>query len=414
MKRKLCIVSMGPGSPDLLTVAAQRALMNAKHLLLRTEKHPVAAFLRENSVPFTTLDDLYDSCYDFDELNQACVKRILGLLTEQSLTYGVMDPLSDESVATLIAALPPEVEVTVHPGLTTASTCLSSLTGTGVKMDGYKLVPANRVNKMTLDPSVPLVVTELDSFILASEVKIALTDLYDDEMPVYFFPSGEDGQRKFTTITLSALDRQRKYDHTACLVVPPADLRSRQRFCLQDLMQVMEILRAPGGCPWDRQQTHETLRKHLIEEAYEACGAIDEKDSDHLADELGDVLWQIVFHASLGVSHGEFNMTDIISNITNKMLHRHTHVFGLDHCNTAEDVSVNWEKLKKAEKGLSTQSGVLADVSHSLPALMRAAKVQKKAKEVGFDWDTAQDALPKVHEEAEEVLAELAKNADPV
>lgn len=167
----------------------------------------------------------------------------------------------------------------------------------------------------------------------------------------------------------------------------------------------MEILRGDNGCPWDREQTHESLCRYLIEEAWEAVGAVNEDDPDHLADELGDVLLQIVFHASIGRTFGTFNINDVTSYICRKMIYRHAHIFGQIHCDTAEQVSASWEQLKKKEKGLQSQSDVLKDVSKGLPALMRAGKVQKKAKQVGFDWDSAKEALPKVHEEADEVLA---------
>ena len=244
-------------------------------------------------------------------------------------------------------------------------------------------------------------------------MKLWLTDLYDDEMQVIFFPPSENAQRKAVALELSELDRQKKYDHTCCLYVPAAPLNARSRYCFMDLVRIMELLRGPGGCPWDREQTHESLRKYLIEEAYEAVTAIDEDDTDHLADELGDVLLQIVFHASVGQSHGTFAISDVTSNICGKMIYRHAHVFGTADCKTAGDVSVNWEKLKKTEKGLTTQSSVLQDVSKGLPALMRAAKVQKKAADVGFDWDTALEALPKVHEEADEVREEIENGRDP-
>ena len=134
---------------------------------------------------------------------------------------------------------------------------------------------------------------------------------------------------------------------------------------------------------------------------------------DHLADELGDVLLQVAFHADIAESAYEFTMQDITTAIVHKMLYRHAHIFGNVHCDTPEEVANSWEKLKKAEKGLMSQGSVLADVSKSLPALMRAEKVQKKAAQVGFDWDTPQDALPKVHEEADEVLTELQNARDP-
>ena len=209
---------------------------------------------------------------------------------------------------------------------------------------------------------------------------------------------------------LSDIDRQPKYDHTCAVLLPSVGLTERKRFDFYDLVRVMDILRGEDGCPWDKEQTHESLKKYLVEEAYETAAAVSEEDWDHVADELGDVLLQVVFQANIGRQYGTFELADITSHICRKMIDRHRHIFGSDHCETADDVLANWEKIKKEERGYKTQTDVLKGVSPGLPPLMRAAKVQKKARDVGFDWNDPRDALKKVHEEAEEVLSELDKN----
>ena len=176
-------------------------------------------------------------------------------------------------------------------------------------------------------------------------------------------------------------------------------------------LDVLDTLREK--CPWDKKQTNESLRPNTIEETFELCDALMKDDKKNICKELGDVLLQVAFHADIAESAYEFTMQDITTAIVHKMLYRHAHIFGNVHCDTPEEVADSWEKLKKAEKGLMSQGSVLADVSKSLPALMRAEKVQKKAAQVGFDWDTPQDALPKVHEEADEVLTELQNARDP-
>lgn len=175
----------------------------------------------------------------------------------------------------------------------------------------------------------------------------------------------------------------------------------------------MAILCGPEGCPWDREQTHQSLRPYLVEEAYETLDAIESGNDERIADELGDVLLQVVFHGRIGQDHGTFTDLDITTAICKKMLYRHPHIFGDAACHSADDVAANWEQLKKREKHLETVTDAMKDVSPSLPALMRAAKVQRKAKQVGFDWDTPQDALQKVHEEADEVRQELDAQGKP-
>ena len=150
-----------------------------------------------------------------------------------------------------------------------------------------------------------------------------------------------------------------------------------------------------------------------MEEAYETLDAIDSGNDERIADELGDVLLQVVFHGRIGQDHGTFTDLDITTAICKKILYRHPHIFGDAACPSADDVAANWEQLKKREKHLETVTDAMKDVSPSLPALMRAAKVQHKAKQVGFDWDTPQDALQKVHEEADEVRQELDAQGKP-
>lgn len=411
MKPIVTVVTLGPGDPNLLTLQAAEALRQAKQLVLRTQRHGVSAWLQGQGIAFTSLDELYDQFEDFDELHAAMAQRLWQQAAECPLTYAVMDATNDGSVVALAAAKPVDGQLTCLAGVSMADAYLSALPQEATA--SLHILPATDCEAAQLDPRTALLITEIDSPVLAGSVKLRLTELYDDEMPVTFFPSTVKNHRKPQLIPLLELDRQRTYDHTVAVYLPPAPMQQRQRFCFADLVELLSILRGENGCPWDREQTHQSLRKYLIEEAYEAAAAIDEDDPDHLADELGDVLLQVVFHASVGESYGEFNIGDVTTAICRKMLYRHAHIFGNDHCATAEEVSANWERLKKAEKGLTTQGAVLADVSRGLPSLMRAGKVQKKAADVGFDWDSAAEALPKVHEEAQEVKAELDAGRDP-
>lgn len=187
----------------------------------------------------------------------------------------------------------------------------------------------------------------------------------------------------------------------------------KERYEYQDLLKIMEKLRSPDGCPWDREQDHETLKKYLLEETYEVLEAIDQKSPEKLCEELGDVLLQVVFHARIAEEKGQFTMGDVIDTVSKKMVHRHQHVFGVAEAETAEDVVNLWEDIKKKEKGAKTQTEILKDVPAVLPALMRSYKVQEKAAKVGFDWDNVEDAWQKVLEENNELKdAYLAKDMD--
>lgn len=411
MKPVITVVSLGPGDQKLLTLQSADALCKSRRLFLRTARHRVAAWLREEGVAFEDFDALYDEYGDFDALHAEMARRLWTAAMEQNVTFAVIDAQTDGAVRALRASCPKDGRVIILPGVTMADSCLSLLPEQFEQPGKVRILPAMDAALAAPDPNTPLLVTELFDRVLASDLKLHLSDLYGDEAAVVFFPSSAKINRKPVILPLLEMDRQRTYDHTVCLFVPAMALNQRSRYCFADLLEVMHLLRRQ--CPWDSEQTHKSLCKYLIEEAYEAVGAIDEDDMDHLADELGDVLLQIVFHADIADEIGEFSISDVTTAIVRKMIYRHAHIFGNVHCDTADDVAQSWEQLKKAEKGLTTQASVLADVSKGLPALMRADKVQKKAAQVGFDWDNALDALPKVHEEADEVLAELVAGRDP-
>ena len=411
MKPVITVVSLGPGDPKLLTVQTIDAMRKSRCLILRTARHRTADWLREEGVAFTDFDALYDQYEDFDALHAEMARLLWAATEDKAVTFAVIDAQTDGAVRALRAARPAEGKVIILPGVTMADSCLTLLPEEFEQTGSVRILPAMDAVTAASDPATPLLVTEVFDRVLASELKLRLSDLYGDEAPVVFFPSSAKINRKPLALPLMEMDRQRTYDHTVCLYVPALGLQQRERYCFDDLLQVMHTLRQQ--CPWDGEQTHESLRKYMIEEAYEAVGAIDEDDMDHLADELGDVLLQIAFHADIAQEVGEFTISDVTTNIVRKLIYRHAHIFGDVRCDTAEEVTQSWEKLKKAEKGLTTQASVLADVSQGLPALMRASKVQKKAAQVGFDWDDALGALPKVHEEADEVLAELEAGRDP-
>ncbi len=175
---------------------------------------------------------------------------------------------------------------------------------------------------------------------------------------------------------------------------------------IDQLVAIVARLRAPGGCPWDREQTHASLRGGLLEEAYEVVSAIDTADDENLREELGDLLLQSVFHAQIAAEEGRFDFDDIARGIAEKLIRRHPHVFGEDHCADSAAVLQRWDEIKRAERG--ARESVLDGVPGSLAALMRAEKVQKKAAKVGLDWDAAAPVIAKVCEELAEVEAAIA------
>lgn len=183
----------------------------------------------------------------------------------------------------------------------------------------------------------------------------------------------------------------------------------KTKYGVSDLVEIIRLLRTPEGCPWDREQTHESIKKNFIEETYEVVEAINKDNPVMLREELGDVLMQILLHAQMESEAGNFTFDDVVDELAQKLIMRHPHVFGKEHCETAEEVLNTWDRVKTETKQLKSATQAMQTIPKELPALMRAEKIQKKAAKVGFDWEDASGALEKVHSECDELAAEIRR-----
>ncbi len=391
----MTVIALGPGDPALLTVEALQRMKKAGRLILRTGKHAAAGYLRDCSVPFETLDLFYDEADDFDQLNRMIVQYLCGLEAEtEDLYYAVPFPSTDETVRGLSAE---GLALTVYPGVDYTGVYMAKALQTGLRVGGgIRAVTASDLAMLGPDPSCPLLISEINSRIHAGEIKLKLLEIYPDNWKVLL------GDR---VIPLSELDRQERYDHTSCVLVPAGGMDERERFVLRDLVDIMARLRDPwDGCPWDREQTHASLKRYLVEEAYEVLDTIDSEDSERMADELGDVLFQIVFHAQIGKEFGEFTLEDVITAICRKMIHRHPHIFPDKRSGETMKEAPDWEKLKAQEKHLTSRASVLEDLPRTFPALLRAAKAADKIRgwEPGTEEILSTDALTEMITRAQE------------
>jgi len=184
------------------------------------------------------------------------------------------------------------------------------------------------------------------------------------------------------------------------------------RYDINDLRRIMELLRSPEGCPWDKVQTHQSIRRDMLEEAYEVAEAIDNQDFDNLKEELGDVLFQVVFHSCMAQEQGKFTFDDVVDGVAQKMVFRHPHVFGTAEAEDTEQALITWDAQKQVEKDQKTAGDTLDAVARSLPALIRAEKIQKKAQKAGFDWDNVNPVLDKLSEEVEELKQAVRENSN--
>jgi len=190
------------------------------------------------------------------------------------------------------------------------------------------------------------------------------------------------------------------------------DFQCMDHYNMDDLKRIMELLRSPEGCPWDKEQTHQSIRRNMLEEAYEVAEAIDENDPAHLKEELGDVLLQVVFHARMAEEAGLFNFDDVVDGIARKLVFRHPHVFGTVEADNTDQALNTWDAQKQVEKDQKTAGDTLDAVARSLPALMRAEKIQAKAQKAGFDWDAVGPVLDKISEETEELKEAVRDNTN--
>lgn len=397
---EILIVGVGTRA-EQLTLEAVEALRSGARVVLHTAQCGLRDWLERQGIAFESLDGLYDAAEDFDALSRNAAESVWHAAQDGPVVYAVLD-VRDRSVQELLVRAGGDIRIL--PGPPTEGALLAFADGA---TESYA---ASDWEDMRLRADRNALIREIVSRELAGEVKLRLMDCYPEETEVRVLkPDGG-----IAHMQLENLDRlpDSDYDHRTCaLVCAQRDLTRLERFGFDDLNRIIHRLRAPGGCAWDRKQTHQSLRTNLVEEAYEAVDAINRGDMDALYDELGDVLLQVVLHAEIAREYGEFDISDVTTAIAHKMIARHRHVFGTAQADTPDKVLSLWQEIKKEERGQSTQAEVLRSVTASLPALMRAEKVQKRAADVGFDWSDAPAAFFKIAEETEELRqAMLAEN----
>ena len=399
------IVGLGPGAKEALTIGTICELESTKNVFLRTEKHPTVDYLKEKKIIFDTYDNIYESIGSFDEVYLNIANDLIKRHEELGdLVYAVPGhPLvAEKSVFNLMELCKENnIEYKIVPAVSFIDAMIESLRIDPIQ--GLKIIDAFDIGNQILDKRIGTIVTQVYNQLIASEVKIKLLEQYNDETQIYYVrAAGIKEQESIRKIPLFELDMQEDIDYLTSIYIPK-DLKNKKDF--NDLLEIIEILRSEDGCPWDIEQTHKSLEKALIEESYEVIDAIDQEDDNSLIEELGDVLLQVVFHASIGKEDGYFDISDVIEGICNKMISRHPHVFkNSNELNSSEEVLVKWDELKKKEKGYSSLTEEMRGITKGLPALLRAHKVQEKAKKVGFDFDDVSFAINKVKEELKEVI----------
>ncbi len=399
MPKGITILGLGPGDWSHLTLEAREALESAEEVYLRTKRHPIVASLPKGLVAHS-FDHLYEKLETFEEVYEEIAAQVLALgQREEGVIYAVPGhPLVGEESVRRILAMAKEkgIPLRIVAGLSFLEpvfTCLNLDPLAGLQIvDATELAARYHPN---LDPDLPALVGQLYSRAIAADVKLTLMNLYPHDHPVTLVKgAGTDGERVWT-LPLYELDRQEGIDDFTCLYIPPLPSPSS----LATLHDIIAHLRAPDGCPWDREQTHRSLRPNLLEEAYEVLEALDAEDPDKLREELGDLLLQIVLHAQIAAEAGEFTLVEAMEGIIAKLKRRHPHVFGEVEVEGVGEVLRNWERIKREEG----KGSMLAAIPAHLPALAHSQAIQQRVARVGFDWPNSEGILAKIVEEVEEL-----------
>lgn len=397
-KIQIHIVGLGPGDPRHITVETREILESGIQVILRTRHHPSATELAPGAID---CDDLYRSGASFDAVYRSVVDRVLEQAREQPVVFAVPgSPMFAERTVTLLAegAKNAGLPVKVYPAVSFVEVAAGAL-----GMDFREIQVCDATN-LRIDPLRPALIHQVFDRDVVTELKLELLKLLAPDHAITVLGAVGTGEERLRHVSLAELDH-RPFGYLDTLFVPPIPaIEDVRRF--DGLLHVVRMLLAPGGCPWDREQTHLSLRPYLLEETYEALEAIDNRVPEELVEELGDVLFQTLIHTAIAEIAGEFEMHEVIERITTKLIQRHPHVFGDGTASTSAEVEENWEKLKKVEK---RRDSILEGVPASLPALAQSQSLQGRARKVGFDWPDVAGRLEKLQEE----VGEFARAANP-
>lgn len=381
----ITVVSLGTERGEL-TLKGLKVLQGADKVFVRTALSPAVSTLDDEGIPYTSFDALYEKCRNYDTLARRIAAEVRKAAKEGNVCYCVDGGVFEDAAARLLLKRAAYVE-----GPTKAAR-LAALAGIA---GGYTALSAFDVKETAL--ALPLVIYDLTADSVG-DIKLFLAEKFGDEAPACLISGGH--VRK---IALYEADRAKTYDE-AGLVVFDEPLLQKKRFGFDDLVAILRRLRAPDGCPWDRVQTHESIRINAIEEAYELVDAIDRDDPERMCEEAGDVLMQAVFHALMEEERGSFSVDDMLTGLCEKLITRHTHVFGKDRADSAEGALSVWDKNKMKEKHQETFSDAVNDVPACFPALLRAQKIAKRMEKGGWDPATVENFERKFREEYGELM----------
>ena len=404
---KITVLGLGAGDLDQLPLGIYKILQKTENLFLRTKDHPVIQELEAEGLTYQSYDDVYEKHDQFEGVYQEIVNSLVTESKEKPITYAVPGhPLVAEKTVQLLIELSNQgkVEIDIKGGQSFLDAMFTSL-----KIDpieGFQFVDATDLEQEYITFRQHLIICQVYDQMTASHAKLKLMEQLPDDYEVTIVTAAGSESEQIRTVPLFELDRDTAINNLTSVYVPPVKHEADLYHQFETLRSVIATLRGPEGCPWDQKQTHESLKKYLLEEAYELLEAIDEEDDDHIIEELGDVLLQVMLHAQIGEDEGYFSIQDVIKGLVSKLIYRHPHVFSDVNVEDEEEVLKNWQELKSAEKGEAITT-ILTGIPKELSGLLKAEKLQSKAAKVGFDWKELPPVVDKIKEELAEVLAAI-------
>lgn len=415
MTANITIVGLGPGAPDLLTREAWRILSNASEVWLRTRQHRAIAGLPDGPI-YHSFDSLYEEHETFADVYAAITERIIKLGQRTSgVVYAVPGhPLVGETAVCQILKRAQSEGLSTHvvAGVSFIEPMLTAL-GLDPFEAGLQLVDAEILARQyhpIVNVDLPLIVPQLYSRHLAADVKLTLLNAYAPDHDVTLVSGAGTPDIEIESSKLHELDHRASFDDWTTLYAPPVPARGS----VAAFHDIMTHLRSPEGCPWDREQTHASIRHNLLEETYEVLDAIDAGGMGKLREELGDLLMQVLFHTQMAAEGGDFTLPQVVASSIDKLVRRHPHVFGDIDLADSRQVLRNWEQLKAAERGeKAADQGPFDGIPAAMPALARAQEIQSRAARLGFDWPAATGVWDKVNEELEELREAGPEQQEP-
>lgn len=380
---EITIIGLGAGDLDQLPFGIYKKLTKTKECFVRTIDHPVIRDLTIEGIKFTAFDKVYEKHDQFEEVYEEISEALLQEAVNSSVLYAVPGhPMVAEKTVQLLLEKGPARGIAIK--LEGGQSFLDPLFQ-AVQIDpieGFQLLDGTALSPDDLHIRQHMIIGQVYDAFSASNVKLTLMEKLPDDYEVYIVTAAGSSQEKVTKCALYELDRQMELSNLTSVYVPPVKEDALQYREFSKLRQIIAELRGPDGCPWDKKQTHQSLKKYLIEEAYELIDSIDAEDDEGMIGELGDVLLQVMLHAQIGEDEGMFTIDDVIEGITAKMVRRHPHVFGDIEVTGEEDVLVNWQKIKEEEKGSekNVPQSILDGIEKSAPNLLRAEEYQKECE----------------------------------